>query len=395
MSNGTDAVDIELSQLDDNPYNPRLQYDEEEVGQLAASLQHSGQISPIMVRRVKDRYQIVYGHRRVRAARRLSLRTIRAEVGSFSDRQMLELSLVENLHRKDLSDYEKGRALLEMHNSGMTYEEISPIVGYSKQYISNLIRMTELFDGDALSTDPSIASQILRISEHHARLLLQIDDVEVRHRIMRLVVAENLSVRDLQRMIHKLRSWFGGSAGAASHMDRASDVGVLHNHGAEGSRVNGDASTSDVEEVRRLLASEFSLPHKGDFEAFDNIHTFEGGFSIYSSFPPYQRYSGPDARSKEMHWFFHVAPHYRAVLRDVHVQSFGGTALVTCYVDYHGEPRKDGIVTTARGTVVFVSTDMGWKIIHEHWSRLDRVEEPKVSRSRPAPAGENAPDDAV
>ena len=96
-----------------------------------------------------------------------------------------------------------------------------------------------------------------------------------------------------------------------------------------------------------------------------------------------------------MHWFFHVAPHYRAVLRDVHVQSFGGTALVTCYVDYHGEPRKDGIVTTTRGTVVFVSTDMGWKIIHEHWSKLDRVEESKVRRSRPAPAGENAPHDAV
>ena len=374
MSKGADVIDIELSRLDDNPYNPRLQYDEEEVRQLAASLRHSGQISPIRVRLAKDRYQIVYGHRRVRAARLLNLKTIRAEVSSFSDKQMLELSLVENLHRKDLSDYEKGRALLEMHNSGMTYEEISPIVGYSKQYISNLVRMTELFDGDTLATDRFVSSQVLRISEHHARLLLQIDDVEVRKRILRLAVGENLSVRDLERIIHKLRSWFGGTTGAAPHKDQAPG-GVLHDHESTGPRVSGDASPSDIDEVRRLLASEFSLPHKGDFEAFDNMHAFEGGFSIYSSFPPYRRYSRSDARDKEMHWFFHVAPHYRAVLRDVHVQVFGEMALVTCYVDYHGEPKKSGIVTTARGTVVFVSTDMGWKIVHEHWSKLDEVEE--------------------
>lgn len=389
MLNETDIVDVELSQLDDNPYNPRLQYDEGEIAQLAASLQHSGQITPIRVRRIEARYQIVYGHRRVRAARLLNRKTIKAEVGSFSDREMLELSLVENLHRKDLSDYEKGRALLEMHNSGMTYEEISPIVGYSKQYISNLVRMTELFDGDALPADPAAASRVLRISEHHARLLLQIDDVEVRNKMLRLVVSENLSVRDLARIIHKLRSWFGGSAqGAAPTKDRAPNAGVLHGQGAEGPCVNGDAGSSDIAEITRLLASEFSLPRKGDFEAFDSMHAFEGGFSIYSRFPPYRRYSGSDARDKEMHWFFHVAPHYRPVLRDVRVQAFGQMALATCYVDYYGEPRKEGIVTTARGTVVFVSTKSGWKIMHEHWSKLDRAEEAEIPG--PPSTGQNA-----
>ena len=100
-----DFEDIELSLLDDNPFNVRLRNEREELKQLASSLRRSGQISPIVVRPFNGRYQIVCGHRRAHAAKLIGMKTIKAEVGSFSDQQVLEMSLVENVQRRDLSDY--------------------------------------------------------------------------------------------------------------------------------------------------------------------------------------------------------------------------------------------------------------------------------------------------
>ncbi len=132
-----------------------------------------------------------------------------ADVESYQDSQMIELSLVENVQRADLSDYEKALAFAKIHNDfGINLKEIGRIVGCSESHISNYIRMTQLFDQKSIAEYPNILRDISSISEHHARLLLMIEDTDSRVSALRLVVSQNLSVRDFERIIHRLRGWF-------------------------------------------------------------------------------------------------------------------------------------------------------------------------------------------
>ena len=364
-----DFEDIELSLLDDNPFNVRLRNEREELKQLASSLRRSGQISPIVVRPFNGRYQIVCGHRRAHAAKLIGMKTIKAEVGSFSDQQVLEMSLVENVQRRDLSDYEKGLALKRMHLLGMTYEEISSSVGYSKQHISNLVSMTGLFDEVELSKNPDIASDVFRISEHHARLLLQIRDKEVRYRTMKLVLADNLSVRDLERMIHKLRGWFSAETTSEGHGSQPCRDSV------SSACVEGENKVSDEVEIGKLLAAEFELPHNGSFKDFGNLHAFGEGFSMYGYSPPSHKLSDRAARYEARIWFYQVARLYNAVIRDVDIRFLNGIALVTCYVDYRNKEDRGKVAFTVRGTLILDYIRNKWKIVHEHWSRFNEIDE--------------------
>jgi ParB/RepB/Spo0J family partition protein len=362
------SEEIPLALMDDNPYNPRLDFDEDDIERLANSLKTKGLLYPIQVRRINDRFQVVCGHRRVRAARTLGLKTIRAEVGEFSDREMLEFSLVENLERRDISDFEKGLSFSRLAKEfNLPYSEIGRLVGFSKQHVSNLIRMTELFDEEYLSGNASVIPNLEKITEHHARLLSQIADLSTRASMLELVVQDNLSVRELQRIINKLRGWFDGGKTMVQ-----GDPAVLEVR-------NLDHDSSDLGEIRKALYAEFQLPHKRDFKAFVRMHAFANGFSIYDDFPPYKRLKGSDAQEKETHWFFVEARNFETKLREISVQFYTEIAVATLYADYFDKIRKR-LVKTVRGTVLFLKTDDGWKVLHEHWSRLD---EDQQSASRP------------
>jgi len=354
--------EIPLSLIDENPYNSRLSYDEEEIRNLASSLEAQGLLTPVMVRRVESRFQLVYGHRRVRAAKLLSFERIKAEVWSFSDSQMLELSLIENLQRKDLSDYEKALSFARMNSEfGLSYSEIARLVGYSKQHICNHIRMAELFDSEFLSRNSSVPSDLHKISEHHARILLQIEDQKTRANTLRLVVAEQLSVRDLQRIVQRLRAWF---APGSPEPDTRAEVAT-----AEFENHKMSQKDVDRQQIKKVLMGEFELPHKGNFEAFEKGHAFDKEFSLYTSLPPSRKYSRGAARARERHWFDHVAPQQIAIVRDLSIQVMGNSALATLYLDFYNKSTKRK-EWTDRGTVVFIFTDDVWKIIHEHWSQF-------------------------
>ncbi|MGI0090531.1 MAG: ParB/RepB/Spo0J family partition protein, partial [Nitrososphaerales archaeon] len=99
--------EIPLSLVVDNPFNSRKQYDQQGVEQLSESLRQSGLLNPIGVRKNAGKYEIIFGHRQIRAARLLHWKDIRADVSDVSDEQMLQISLVENLQRENLSDFEK------------------------------------------------------------------------------------------------------------------------------------------------------------------------------------------------------------------------------------------------------------------------------------------------
>jgi ketosteroid isomerase-like protein len=241
---------------------------------------------------------------------------------------------------------------------GKTEDGIGELVGLSKGAVSNYIQMTRLFDEERLAADPSLRRAMYSVSEHHSRYLSRIGNVEDRARMLQFVVAENLSVRDLQRMALRLKSWFVPEEKVPLHHFEGSHNG--HNGGA-----------ADVLAIRNLLLAEFALPKKGDFESFASFHAFDQGFSIYSDFPPFRRVVGAKAVEKERDWFDTIAPHLTARIRDLRIQFFADTALATLYVDQKGKVKGRRVEKVLRGTVLFARHPEGWRIVHEHWSALD------------------------
>jgi len=351
--------DIPLSLIDDNPFNCRKSYEKQEDLKLANSLKLMGLMSPVKVRHNGSRYQLVYGHRRVRAARSLNWEKIRAEVEDLSDELMLKFSLIENMERKNLSDFETATSFWRMNREfGKTFEEIGKLTGYSASHICNYVRMTEMFDDhENLMNDSVVFADLQQITEHHARILLRIDNSETRRRLLRLVVTEDLSVRDLQRIVQKFRAWFKSESG--------NDEGSFFQDQIE---KHSDAT----ETIVKSLMAEEELPHKGDYEAFQNLHAFEKGFSVYSNLPPSERFEGAQALEHEKNWFFSVGPKVNRTFRDVKVQFFPSVALATLSVGQTKESERK--IVSERGTVLFVNVDGAWKIVQEHWSNFQRTE---------------------
>jgi ParB/RepB/Spo0J family partition protein len=315
-------------------------------------------LSPVKVRCHGSRYQLVYGHRRARAARSLGWRTIRAEVEDLSDELMLQISLMENLERKNLSDFERAISFWRMNREfGKTFEEIGQLTGHSAPHVCNFVRMTGMFDDhEDLMNDPAVLADLQQITEHHSRILLRIENPETRRRLLRLVVAEDLSVRDLQRMVQKFRAWF------RSGRSEEPDHNIFEIR-------SGNKRDDAAETIVKSLMAEEELPHQGDYEAFQNLHAFEKGFSMYSNRPPFERYEGSEAIEHEKNWFFSVGPKASRTVRDVRVQFYSNVALATLSVDHgKGSGRTS---PNERGSVLFVNLDGTWKIVHEHWSDSD------------------------
>jgi ParB/RepB/Spo0J family partition protein len=258
--------------IDDNPFNPRKNYEEFELRSLSNSLEKNGLLCPVCVRENQGRYQLVYGHRRVRAARLLNWATIAAEIGDFSDQQMLELSLVENVQRHDLTDYETAASFRRLNvEFRKTYEEIGRLFGFSKSHVCNMIAMLDLFSESALNENSRLRSNLLKISEHHSRILSRISDMQMRARMLELTVTQGLSVRELQKIVGTLRGWFND--------DDASRHESIESNGA---------SDADAELISDLLAAAFILPRKGDFQKYLAMHAFDQ-LSVYDDFAPYER----------------------------------------------------------------------------------------------------------
>lgn len=354
---------ILLDEIVDNPFNCRQSYKEDEIKILSESIRRIGLQSPIKVRRRIQNYELVYGHRRVRAARLLHWKEINADIVDLSDEEMLKLSLAENLQRRDLSDFEKGLSFQRLANEfGKTYEEIGQIVGYTRAHVCNYIRMVNLFDQGFLSKNPHVISVLNEISEHHARILGQIEDMEDRAMALQLVVADNLSVRETQKVIQRFRSWFGNRnpnlpPGSLTTTKREENM--------------ASERSEDLKKIRQALSALFELPHKHDFKSFEDLHAFQTGFSVYSNFPPLHRFENENAYQKEKQWFYTIAPSLSAQIKDVRVQFFEPNALAMLYVVYEGSLAGKNVQMTVRGTVLFRNYCGSWKIVHEHWSKLN------------------------
>lgn len=205
---------ISVDSIEPGPCQTRLFGYDASIDSLAKSLRNVGQLAPVRLRPHPTRegvFQIIYGHRRWAAAKKLGWKTIHAEVSSAGDEHTALLALIENLERKDLSDYEKAVLFETLHTRfEKTYEEIGKMIGKTKQYVANHAAMLRLFDDDTLE-EPGARDILHYLSEHHARILLRLGEPKDRLAYARLVVEEGLCVRETDKLIGRRHGKFARS----------------------------------------------------------------------------------------------------------------------------------------------------------------------------------------
>ena len=190
-------IDLDLKQIEINPFQPRTNFNEESVLELAESIKTLGIIQPITVRKLdNNKYQLVSGERRLRAARSIKLKTIPTYVRIANDQEILEMALVENIQRRDLDPIEIALSynrLVEEIN--LTQNQLSQRVGKKRSTVANYMRLLKL--------DPIIQSGIRDgfLSMGHGRALINIEQQEEQLKIYEKIISKGLSVRNLS-LIH-------------------------------------------------------------------------------------------------------------------------------------------------------------------------------------------------
>jgi ParB family chromosome partitioning protein len=192
----SELVQIAVDQIDANPFQPRRQFNSQEIASLADSLRQHGMLQPVLVRAVGERYQLIAGERRLRASIEARLHEVPARILALDDQRVFELAMVENLQREDLNAIDKASAFREyLSRYSVTQEELAGRLGLDRSTVSNLIRLLELPDAvlDAVRAN--------EISQGHARALLGISDADSRVEAYRRIVAEHLSVRQTEALV--------------------------------------------------------------------------------------------------------------------------------------------------------------------------------------------------
>ena len=193
--------EIEIDLIDLNPYQPRTNFNQKDIDELASSIKELGLIQPITITTKDNRYELISGERRLRAFKILKLKSIPAYVRKADDQASLEMALVENIQRKDLDPIEiaisYNRLIEEL---SISHEEMSKRVGKDRSTISNYIRLLKL--------DPIIQSGIRDnfISMGHGRAMINIDDEKLQLSIYERIISKNLSVRNTEKLISSLKN---------------------------------------------------------------------------------------------------------------------------------------------------------------------------------------------
>ena len=191
-----DSLDIQVKDIHPNPYQPRKEFDQNKLSELAVSIEEYGLVQPIVVTPGKKGYQIVAGERRWRAASMLGLDRIPAVIKDYTDQELMEIALIENLQREDLNPIEEANAYKElMEKFNLTQEQMAKRLGKSRTLIANTLRLLTLSD------DLQVLIQNNQISAGHGRTLLAEGNTIKRKLLANRVVGEKLSVRELENII--------------------------------------------------------------------------------------------------------------------------------------------------------------------------------------------------
>ena len=195
------VVAIPIKQITTNPYQPRSNFSDENITELANSIKNLGIVQPITVRKVGDnKFQLIAGERRLRASKKIGLKAIPSFIKNSNDEEMLEIALVENIQRKDLDPIEIALSLKRLIDEvSLTQEQLSKKLGKKRSTISNYIRLLKL--------DPIIQTGIRDgfLSMGHGRSIINIEDKNVQLKVYKEIIKKELSVRKTETLVSKIK----------------------------------------------------------------------------------------------------------------------------------------------------------------------------------------------
>ena len=193
-----EIIEVDLNSLRSNPYQPRKKFDEESLKELSESIKEHGVFQPIIIKKSIRGYEIVAGERRVKASIIAGLEKIPAIIKDFSDEQMMQIALLENLQRENLTSIEEAGAYKEMIGiMNITQEELAKKIGKSRSHITNMLGL--------LNLPKSVQNLILenKISMGHARILSKLENQSQIEELANKIVLKNISVRELERIVNQ------------------------------------------------------------------------------------------------------------------------------------------------------------------------------------------------
>lgn len=190
--------EIDTALMKPNPFQPRKQFDQEKLEELAASIKEHGVVQPIVVRPKGEGFEIVAGERRWRASRMAGLKTMPAVVKEFTERQVMEIALIENLQREDLNPIEEAEAYEKLiREFGLTQEDLAKRLGKSRSQVANTLRLLHLTSG----VRQSVAQG--KVSMGHAKVLLSVSEGKRQEALARAIEEKGLSVRETEVLAKK------------------------------------------------------------------------------------------------------------------------------------------------------------------------------------------------
>lgn len=200
LQQSENVVNIAVGLLEPNPYQPRKTFNENTIDELALSIKEYGILNPILVRKKADKYEIIAGERRLRAAKKAGLQEIPAIIKNIDDAKAAEIALIENLQRENLSPIEEAKSYKEILSlTNLTEEKLSGLIGKSQSAISNKMRLL------ALPTSIQNALNSRRISERHARSLLTLKNEQEQQELLDRIIKEKISVKELDSIISLIK----------------------------------------------------------------------------------------------------------------------------------------------------------------------------------------------
>lgn len=196
----SDTSQIPLTDIVGSPFQPRKEISEESITELIQSIQENGLIEPLVVRKIENKFELIAGHRRVKALQILQKELAPVYIISVNDQQAAQFTIIENIQRKDLNPIELAKSMeLIIENFHLTHDELAKSIGKSRVYITNLLRL--------LNLDPLSIQSLLqeKISESHGRLLLQIDNLAFREKLLNEIIKKSLTVKDVEKKLKTLQ----------------------------------------------------------------------------------------------------------------------------------------------------------------------------------------------
>ena len=195
-------AEIDIDLIETNPFQPRTEFDETALRELAQSIKEQGVIQPVTVRKMGyNRYQLISGERRLRASKMAGLTKIPAFIRLANDEQMLELALIENIHRENLNAIEVAISYQRLIDEcSLTQEEVSEKVGKSRSAVANFLRLLKL------PPEVQLAIRDGHISMGHARALINISDKEEQLKLLQQIIMDEMNVRQTEEMAEKAKN---------------------------------------------------------------------------------------------------------------------------------------------------------------------------------------------